>query len=698
MTAYSGLRFFLAVSASVAVIAGCTKGAPAPDLPTPPVSAGVQSSAPPTPTAAAPDVVPRASKTVPTPSPTPTPVVEASPAGTVRPAPPPTPAPSPSPAPILTPQGGSAAAVNASSASPPPPDRDLFELALRLRPGLGDSVSRTVNPQPVSYREGHEETFWVADLVDASARTIQATLKVATEHAYFYVDDTLDLSIDDLRKASEVFEREIHPLMTESFGDIWNPGVDNDPHLTILHTPLRGADGYYGSQDEYPRKTHPRSNQREMVYMDGNRLRPGSPAYLSVLTHEFQHAVHWNMDSGEESWVNEGMSEVAKDLAGYRGGFFVSSFLGRSDTQLNYWPDDLEASAPHYGAATLFLSYLAQQYGGYEGLRELAREPADGIEGVEAYLSAYGKSFLDVFSDWVVANYLDAPDGPFGYPDRDVRVREVDTMVDYGERRDTLPQFASRYIDLRLPEGDAVVSIVAESQVAQVGTKCRSGRYCWWGNRGDSIDSTLTREVDLSGLSGASLEFWTWFRVEEDWDYAYVEVSADGGGSWTILEGQYTTTENPIGNNFGHGLTGASDGWVREKMDLSPYAGGKVLLRFEYVTDDAVYLDGFLVDDLAIPELGIFDDAEQDRRWKAEGFVRIDNVLSQDYMVQVIERAKSGDVAVRRMRLGGEPSGQVRIDGFGSRLENAVIVVSPVARGTHQPARYTLTVSPAKGP
>ena len=240
--------------------------------------------------------------------------------------------------PATTPISVGGNALASIEVSNEPPERDLFELALRLRPSSGGPVSRVVNPQPVSYEKGHSETFWVSDLVDNTSYTIEAAIKVVSEHAYWYVDNSIDLSIDDLRKAAKVFEEEIHPKITDSIGDIWNPGVDNDPRLTILHTALEGVAGYYGSQDEYPRETHPQSNEREMIYMDGSRLKPGSRAYLGVLAHEFQHAVHWNIDSGEEAWINEGLSEVATELAGFRASF-VDLFLQNPDTQLNYWPD-----------------------------------------------------------------------------------------------------------------------------------------------------------------------------------------------------------------------------------------------------------------------------------------------------------------------------------------------------------------------
>ena len=41
-------------------------------------------------------------------------------------------------------------------------------------------------------------------------------------------------------------------------------------------------------------------------------MKVGSNQYLSVLAHELQHAVHWNGDRTEDTWVNEGLSEVAR--------------------------------------------------------------------------------------------------------------------------------------------------------------------------------------------------------------------------------------------------------------------------------------------------------------------------------------------------------------------------------------------------
>ncbi len=63
-------------------------------------------------------------------------------------------------------------------------------------------------------------------------------------------------------------------------------------------------------------------------------------------------------------------------------------------------------------------------------------------------------------------------------------------------------------------------------------------------------------------------------------------------------------------------------------MDISEFAGQQVWLRFEYITDAAVYAEGFLVDDISIPEIDYSSDFENDDGgWQADGFVRINNLL-----------------------------------------------------------------------
>ncbi len=65
----------------------------------------------------------------------------------------------------------------------------------------------------------------------------------------------------------------------------------------------------------------------------------------------------------------------------------------------------------------------------------------------------------------------------------------------------------------------------------------------------------MTAKVPIDVSAGDTLEFWTWYDIEDDWDYAYVEVSTDGGSYFRSIPGNITTTYNPNGNNAGHGIT-----------------------------------------------------------------------------------------------------------------------------------------------
>ena len=598
-------------------------------------------------------------------------------------------APTPVPGPAVTPYLPS---PQPQSLAHELPERDLHALAERLG-GVPKGAHRTLEIVETDQQVGHQQPFFVVDIDTDTDTTyvIDATLQVVSPNAYWYVDDALDISDEDLRRAASQYESNVRPKLVEAFGDVWNPGVDGDPRLTVLHTDLGGSvAGYFDARHEFPRHTHPHSNEREMLFMDGSAFRPGSPEYMKVLAHELQHAIHWAHDQGEESWVNEGLSEVAAELVGYSPSF-IDAFLSRPSTQLTFWEEG-GGSIPHYGAATLFMLYLMERYGDADGLRALIAHPADGIDGIDAFLRPHSKTFDEVYGDWIVANYLDSDTGPYGYSKHQIQVARVDRIDEPGDTTGLLAPYSSRYFDIGSLPRDIVVEFQGDSATRQIATRCHSGEHCWWGNRGDSIDTSLTREFDLTNVSTATLEFMVWFDIEEDWDYAYVQASADEGETWTILEGDHTTDENPVGNSYGHGYTGASSGWLQERVDLTAFVGSKVLVRFEYITDAAVYEDGLVIDDITVPELDFLDDAESDNGWNTRGFELIDNVVPVDYVVLVIERRSNGADIVRRMEIDGDRRGTITVTGLGDEVRDAAVVVSPLARNTHHLSRFTLTV------
>ena len=576
----------------------------------------------------------------------------------------------------------------AATSFPDAPERDLYQLAAELTPGGIGEVMRVVNPEPVTYAEGREDTFWLIDLPGLEVYSSRLKLRLVTPHAYWYFEEGQSIRQSDIERSAALFEEEVYPRVTAAFGREWSPGVDNDPHLNILNARLKGVGGYYSSSDEYPLSVYKFSNQREVIYVNTGAIPVGSPLYLEVLAHELQHAVHWNADSSEETWINEGLSELATTVAGFDPAS-IFSFLRAQPTSLVNWPLSPFGSGANYGAASLFMHYLAGHYGDPNDLRPLLAQPADGIAGITAYLNAlgYDTSFTDVFRDWAAANFLDEEHGPYGYPDLEVKITPSETIDKFSEFSSQIPQYAVEYVELDSFTEPVRLIFHAPVETDLLPVEVDSGG-CWWGNSGDSINSTLTRSVDLRGLAHATLDYQIWYELEEDWDYAYLEVSADGGRSWDILETPHSSAENPIGNSFGAGYTGDSEGWINESVDLTPYAGQEVLLRFQYITDDAINGAGLCIRRLSIPEASQFDSTHG---WRAEGFVLTDNRVRQDFIVQIIQVAQENRVTV--LQLDDNNAGEIIIPAP-QDLQRLVVAVAAMAPKTRQEAHYTLTVEP----
>ncbi len=203
---------------------------------------------------------------------------------------------------------------------------------------------------------------------------------------------------------------------------------------------------------------------------------------------------------------------------------------------------------------------------------------------------------------------------------------------------------------------------------------------------GEGRDATLTRAVDLRGLRTATLRFWSWQDIEDGFDGGYVAVSADSGASWQAMAGTGTRPSSALSLELGPMYTGASEGWVEERIDLTPYAGSRVLVRFHYLTDEAVERAGWCVDDIAVPEAGFFDDAETDGNWEARGFVRVGEAgARQHYALRLVEGTGAA-AKVRTVAQDAANGARFTVDG------PAVLVVGAWAPGTAERATFTVTV------
>ena len=554
---------------------------------------------------------------------------------------------------------------------------------------------------PPPHKVGDHAFFWVTNNDTNRVFSVNTTLAASRPHVYLWIDDKVHYNEGDAVALVRTFENKIYPTDRAFFGSEWTPGIDGDPHIYIVYASGVGSSvaGYFSSADEVPPFAHKYSNAHEMFVLNADVLKLSSRFTYSVLAHEFQHMIHWYHDRNETSWLNEGSSELASLLNNYDPGGFDMSYAANPDVQLNAWADPAmhQNTAPHYGASFLFLVYFLGRFG-EQATRTLVARPENGLPSVDLTLREIhaSESADDVFVDWVLADYLQdstIDHGRYSYqfsyqPPKFMPQATVSSCPDSGE--DTVHQYGADYIKITCA-GDHTLTFQGNELVPLFPAKPHSGKFVFWSGYGDNSDMTLTRQFDLNGVSSASLSYWLWYDIEKDYDFLYVEASRDGV-FWDILKTPSGTDADPAGNNYGWGYTGVSGGereprWLHETVDLSPYVGGKVWIRFEYITDPAVNHTGVILDDISIPQIGYSADLEDGNDgWEAKGFVRVDRFIPQKFRVELILRGKEG-IQIRPLSL-DEHNRAVMPFSLG-HSESAVLVVSGVSRGTHELAQYS---------
>ena len=582
-------------------------------------------------------------------------------------------------------------------------ESDPNQLAFQF--GLTDKIQVTRVEEPEDYDPGDRKTFWAFNNDTNQPYQLNAKLGCERDHLYFWIGEDVRYKDKELKELCDAFELKIYPTNREFFGSEWSPGVDNDPHIYVLFARGMGSvGGYFSSSDSYLPEVHQYSNAHEIIFISADYNSLSDDYTYGVLAHEFQHMIHYYQDANEDGWVNEGFSELAALLNSYNPGGMDYIFLNDPDWQLNSWPVDSNQTRPSYGASFLFVTYILERFG-ENVTQQLVNAPENGFAGVDAVFERNGinsdetkdtLSSEEFFADWAITNYLNdksVDDGRFAYN----YYREADTAgptetiydCSSGWQPRSVAQFGTDYIKVQC-SSPFQVEFEGSTMVDLLPAEPNSGTYAFWSNRGDDSNMTLTREFDLSSVEGSvSMSFWTWYDIETDYDYLYVEASLDGE-RWEILRTESGTSLNPSGNSYGWGYNGLSGSWIQETVDLTPYAGKNVFVRFNYVTDPAVNGEGLLVDDIAIQEIGYFTDFEPDEGgWVADGFVKVSKSLPQTFRVSLIKYGK--EITVEKYSFKPGDVFQVPVDG--SSYDETVIVISGTTRFTRTPAGYKFRVT-----
>jgi hypothetical protein len=382
---------------------------------------------------------------------------------------------------------------------------------------------------------GDQRTFQVCSTsscketttVNATARAVGQTVAIYADDANPVFADTLQA--EDYAEMVDIFDRHLVPIGTAAFGE--PSDIDNNGVVLILISKrvndftTNCADGrvigyFYGGD---LLTTISGSNKAEVFFTFAPAPAAGNCTTITrqtalnqlkpTLIHEFQHMISFNQHrlirngSQEETWLNEGLSHLAEDLAGQLipnedcpdsnscRGLFATANVANAHS---YWDDPTRyalvfgkssnGNLEERGAGFLFTRWLLDQFGtgenGFALTRALVGTNQVGQANIEAVV---GQGFALLAGQWLLAGYID--DLP-GFTDPSGRL-----AYDTWDFRTVMNNPANSGL---FPGGFPLRPEVIVSSVSRTGElKAGSGRYFLLRTGG------AARELLLSGASGS---------------------------------------------------------------------------------------------------------------------------------------------------------------------------------------------------
>jgi len=376
--------------------------------------------------------------------------------------------------------------------------------------------------------------------------------------------------------------------------------------------------------------------------------------YEGVFAHEYQHLLESYASPGEQSWVNEGLSDWAITLTGYGDpskpvteiGFdsHTQCFLGNlgivtdanpigrnggPENSLTLWGDQGDDEILcDYGAAYTFMEYLHGQYG-TAFMSALHNENLNGLAGLQKTLNDLGSgaSARTTIHNWAMMVAID------GLLDQGRKLRggsasryqapTLNATINWGIpdafSEPGAPPNGSDYLQLKDAAGNPLklndikslnfngASVLAPHPIEWTvapDPPGHTGNPALYSGTGDSLDRAIVRSVTVPAAD-PNLRFNAQWNLEDGWDFTFVQVSTNGGATYQSIrctDSRPTLAENPatypaIANIRAHfpGFTGDSAGWKAETCNLAAYAGQTVLLSFRNMTDTNTQGNGIAI-------------------------------------------------------------------------------------------------------
>jgi hypothetical protein len=295
-----------------------------------------------------------------------------------------------------------------------------------------------------------------------------------------------------------------------------------------------------------------------------------------------------------------------------------TTFQEMPENSLVAWGDQGgEEIVADYGMVFLYQMYLYEKFG-QEFIQAEFHNQDNGITSVNSTLAMDPKwskyNFAQLYHDFSVAVLIDSSQQRYKYG-----FKTLDVGIDIGTPQE--PNLEAFDTPGAAPWGADYIWLTGNprkySKLVFNGVDLSKSPTPWtsvdgmlYSGTGDEVDNWAIFETTGGGV----LSFDTQWDLEALWDFAFVQVSTDGGVTWTSLadnEGYSTDEYDPnayptvIANL--PGLTGTIDAPVTLTYDLSAYAGQNILVAFRLITDWSTHQEGWYIDNVAVDGVVISD-------------------------------------------------------------------------------------------
>jgi hypothetical protein len=478
--------------------------------------------------------------------------------------------------------------------------RDPLSLAKRL---LGYTGELAIPPLTPLYQTGDTAEFWVSKANADTPVQISARLVGATPRVYVWLEE--GLSADG--SAMQTVAQQIHqtfltirleavygnPTIIPEIGEVTDPtsllampDVDHDPHLFVIYATDLGEESFiYNTNNQILAEMAPGgySNQHEMIVINTSVLGDAPPdnlAYMTILAQAIYEMLSYYHTPQQDQWLREANGVLVTrllELPDIRPNA-NTAFMQQPNTSLIIPASSVVGTAVQ-GAQQSFMDYVLQRVG-LPLIQQTFKQPGRGLEPFDAALEAAGITDPisgrvitgdQLFADFVaanMANYLvSQPFGDGRYlhqlaalpPNTPPAGFVIENNLDVEYSDVSVNQYATQYFYVASQRPRRMtLTFTGQPTTPLLRLTDDPENTFYWSGRDPNQDVMLTRAFDLTDVDEATLTFDVWYDTPVARHYAYVEVSTDGGDTWTILEGDLSSTNNRYGLAYGPGYTGIS--------------------------------------------------------------------------------------------------------------------------------------------